>query len=103
METVDLLLALLGVIGAPAVCATILLNWIGKRQKQEDDRSAARQTESKLILEGICSVGELALVTAVAWRDGKPNGALDKAVSGYSGYRETLESFLIEQNAQRNH
>jgi hypothetical protein len=92
-----------GIFLGQVIITALLGWWINKRVGKIDTRGEARKEENILILQGIRTIGDLSKTTAEAVRDGHANGAVTAAIGRFSEYKEKLNCYLINQNAENNH
>jgi len=101
VETVTSWFELLGV-GSLIVA---LIMWrIGKMDKAQEGREAARVKENALIIKDLQAVGHVSERCAIAaQKAGLVNGEMAEALDHYKKTKDDLNTYLIEQNAVRNH
>lgn len=99
--TVDVAVQIAGVLGAPAVIAFVVISWLSRRMKSLDKGAECRRKENILILRGLFSIGGLAHATAEAVKEGYANGNVTSAMENYTAYKNDLQAYLLEQNADR--
>jgi hypothetical protein len=91
--------AIIGSLGIPTLIGIYLRN----RQEDEKEMRKAQCRETVLILEGIQSIGKLAYATAIAYKNGKPNGEMADAIESYSDFAPRLSKHLTEQAVENTH
>lgn len=96
------LIQVAGLIGVPAILSGSVIWWLSRRMNRLDSRNEARRQENVLILQGLLTIGGLASATARALKEGTANGSVTDALDDYSGYREKLSAFLVEQTVKKN-
>lgn len=98
---------IVSVFGVGGIISGIVLRRIDKmekrQEKRQDGRDAARKEESVLVISGLKAVGHLSEATALALKRGHVNGEMDTALDYYKDYNDGLSSYLLKQNAERNH
>jgi hypothetical protein len=86
--------------------------WIIQRniEKRDSKRAAhneviikARQQESLAIMRMVRCIGKLSYANAVAVKEGKVNGAMDKALQDYETTCDLLDAFIEEQSVAHLH
>jgi hypothetical protein len=95
----ETILYLFGVIQSIAV-PMILFVWqykASKRNKQAEVRAKARKKESLLSLEMTFATATLANATALALKNGKPNGEVEEAIKTYEKAKTQYNRFINEQ------
>lgn len=102
MSNTDLVFAIGGMLGVPAVIAGIILFWLSRRMNRMDTNTACRKEENILILRGLFTIGGLAHATAEALKEGYANGHVSDAMGEYVDYKTDLKAYLIEQSADKN-
>lgn len=88
---------ILGALGAlTAIFLFVLGNWLKKAEK----RDAVREEAQALMLTGLLVGGELSVETAIAVRDKKCNGTMERALERQQTYNGKLSEFLAKSTAK---
>jgi len=90
---------LLGGISVLFSAAVGLLVW--RLQRAIERREKARTAHMVLIVKGIGAAISLGEACAIAQRDGKPNGATQKALEYAQDVKHAQKDFLTEQGVQK--
>ncbi len=71
--------------------------------RDAEKREDARIESELLVHRGLCATGHLAEATALALKEGKTNGKMDKALDYYRTYRDEEDAFMRRQATERLH
>ena len=85
----------------PSVITGMAVFFLQRRQKRRDrdldERAAARREEALLTMELQIANAELAYATATAYKTGKANGEMTAAMETYAAAKEKWSAFLRKQ------
>jgi hypothetical protein len=99
----QILTILISALGVGTVVGGLVLRKINKMDQKEDDREESRKKESVMIFRGLQAIGHLSEATAIAQKNGHTDGEMETAFTYYHGFTDDLNSYLLQQNAERNH
>ena len=88
---------LLGALGA---LTTIFLFFLSFWLKKAEKREAVREEAQALMLTGLLVGGGLSIETAIAVRDKKCNGTMERALARQQQYNGKLSEFLAKTTAK---
>jgi hypothetical protein len=97
------ILEILKTLGAPAVLGFVVIAWIKIRLDKQEQRGDARKEESVLTMRWMMSAGSAIQEMAVVIKKLGGNGELSTAVEDVAECGQNIETYLIEQNAKKNH
>lgn len=88
----------------PSIITGMAMFFLQRRQKRRDremeQRSAARQQEILLTMELQIANADLAYATAIAYKTGKTNGEMSAAMATYAEAKEKWLAFMRRQAAE---
>ena len=94
----------LELLGVSGLVVSIIMWRIGKMDKAQANREAARVRENALIVKDLQATGAVSERCAMALKKiNAVNGEMDDAVASYKKAKDDLNTYLIEQNAIKNH
>ena len=85
------------------VIASCLMLFINRRAKKEDDREAAREQETYLLLKNLKAQGGVLVKIAACVKNDRVNGDMDDALKYQGEMKHELENFLDGQAVKFNH
>lgn len=98
----DIVLKVAGILSTLGF-TTILGFYLNRKNRRDEDMRKARCEETRLILQGILSIGKLSYATALAVQQKKINGEMDDAMDEYKGYTPRLTDYLMNQAVEKTH
>lgn len=96
------IITLITSITSSVIAGCIMLR-INRRAKKEDERDAAREKETYLMLKNLKAQGGVLVKIATCVKNDRVNGDMEAALKYQSDMKHELENFLDEQAVKLNH